>query len=128
MKFGRYEIIKFGSLVSFLVSILLYLEIFIEGLRNVFSVESTVIVRVGTICFSAAMLPFLTDQLIGVTSDELSAVVQWYVWSYAFGTGLSAVVIQLGILPNFQLITGAGTVYYPTGPLYHVVDPTSLSL
>ena len=91
VKFGRYEIIKFGSLVSFLVSILFYLEIFIEEFRNVFSVASTVIVRFGTICFSAAMLPFLTDQLIGATSDELSAVVQWYVWSYATGICLSQI-------------------------------------
>ena len=89
VKFGRYEIIKFGSLISFIVSIFFYLAVFIEGLRNIFSAASLVIAHFGTICFSAAMLPFLTDQLIGATSDELSAVVQWYVWARALGVGLS---------------------------------------
>ena len=79
VRFGRYEIIKFGSLVSFFVSILFYLAVFIEGLRNVFSAASIGIARFGSACFSASMLPFLTDQLIGATSDELSAVVQWYI-------------------------------------------------
>ena len=41
------------------------------------------------ICFLAAMLPFLTDQIIGATSDELSAVVQWYVWAKILGLSVS---------------------------------------
>ena len=109
VKFGRYEIIKFGSLVSFLVSILFYLEIFIEGLRNVFSVASTAIVRFGTICFSAAMLPFLTDQLIGATSDELSAVVQWYIWTDATGICLSQVTTL--IISNRVIIAEATLIF-----------------
>ena len=80
VRFGRYEIIKFGSLVSFFVNILLYLAVFIEELRNALSTLSLVIAHFGAACFSAAMLPFLTDQLIGATSDELTAVVQWYIW------------------------------------------------
>ena len=68
VRFGRYEIIKFGSLTSFFVSILFYLAVFIERLRNVFSIASVVIARFGSACFSAAMLPFLTDQLIRIKS------------------------------------------------------------
>ena len=44
---------------------------------------------IGTTCFSLAILPFLTDQFVGATSDELSAVVQWHTWSYRFGKVLS---------------------------------------
>ena len=79
VKFGRYEIIKFGSLTWFSGSILFFLAVIIEGLRNVFSIAAVVTAHFGATCFSAAILPFLTDQLIGATSDELSAVVQWYI-------------------------------------------------
>ena len=97
VKFGRYELIKFGTLVSFIVSIFFYLAVFIEGLiiRKVFSAVSLVIAHFGNTCFSAAMLPFLTDQLFGATSDELSAVVQWYLWARALGVGLSLPIIIL---------------------------------
>ena len=95
VRFGRYEIIKFGLLVSFFVSILFYLAVFIEGLRNVFSAASIGIARFGSACFLAAMLPFLTDQIIGATSDELSAVVQWYIWADNFGHSLSLVTTIL---------------------------------
>ena len=89
VRFGRYEMIKFGMLVSFFVSILFYLAVFIEELRNVFSAASIGIARFGTACISAAMLPFLTDQLIGATSDDLSAVVQWCIWADNLGLSLS---------------------------------------
>ena len=37
------------------------------------------------------MLPFLADQIIGATSDELSAVVRWYYWAEYLGIGLSQI-------------------------------------
>ena len=96
VKFGRYEIIKFGSLVLFFVSIFFYLKnVLIAELKRIFIAVSIVIARFGTSCYSAAMLPFLTDQLIGATSDELSAVVQWYVWSDSLGKGLSQIITIL---------------------------------
>ena len=38
------------------------------------------------------MLPFITDQIIGATSDELSAVVRWYYWAQTIGIGLANLV------------------------------------
>ena len=111
VRFGRYELVKFGSILSFLTSIIFYFELLIgqgSTLTTVLYSVAEAVQGVGGICFIAAMLPFLTDQLIGATSVELSAVVQWYVWSCAFGTGLSTVVFLLGIMPNFQLIASAG--------------------
>ena len=107
VKFGRYEIIKFGSLVSFLTSILVYLAIFIgerSTLATVFYSIAVAVQGIGESCFLAAMLPFLTDQVVGATSDELSAVVQWYVWSIDFGFSWSDAIILFGIVPNVQLI------------------------
>ena len=57
----------------------------------------------------AAMLPFLTDQLIGATSDELSAVVQWFVWTNFVGLSLSDAILVIGTTTlKMQLITDAG--------------------
>ena len=94
VKFGRYEIIKFGTIASFLASILCYFAMFtsyVSTLSTVLS-ESSIAAFVnflGFICYAAAMLPFLTDQIIGATSDELSAVVRWYYWAQNIGFALS---------------------------------------
>ena len=77
VKFGRYEMIKFGSLVSFLASILYYFALLTTStLSNVLFSAAVVIINLGISCYYAAMLPFLTDQLIGASSDELSSVVR----------------------------------------------------
>ena len=65
VKFGRYEVIKFGSIVSFLASILYYFAIITGGgdstLSNVLLSVAFVIVGFGFTCYSAAMLPFITQ-------------------------------------------------------------------
>ena len=96
VRFGRYEVIKFGSITSFLSSILYYFAMFTGGgdstLSTVLWSVATVISNFGFICYSAAMLPFITDQIIGATSDELSAVIRWYYWTENFGVGLSSMI------------------------------------
>ena len=96
VRFGRYEVIKFGSIVSFLAYILYYFVMLSRGGDSTLSTLSTVLWSVanviasfGSTCYSAAMLPFLTDQIIGATSDELSAVVSWYFWTQYFGLTIS---------------------------------------
>ena len=110
VRFGRYEIIKFGSLILFFISMLFYLQHFIGEGPTLIAVLSLAVVSqgIGDACFTASMLPFLTDQLIGATSDELIAVVQWYYWSTAFGEALPDAVYFFVFGPNYQLITGAG--------------------
>ena len=89
VRFGRYKIIIFGSIASFLASILYYIAMITGGtLSTVLLYSSVVIVNFGATCYSAAMLPFLADQIIGATSDELSAVVRWYYWAEYLGIGL----------------------------------------
>ena len=96
VRFGRYEVIKFGSIASFLSSILCYFAVFNGGfsiLSNVLLSIATVVVSIGFACYTAAMLPFLTDQIIGATSDELSTVVHWYYWMQNFGLGASSMIV-----------------------------------
>ena len=90
VKFGRYKVIKFGSLASFLASILYYIAMVTIGgastLSNVFLSLAIVIAGFGYTCYLASILPFLTDQIVGATSDELSAVVRWYYWTEYIAT------------------------------------------
>ena len=58
------------------------------SVSTVLSSLAIAIVSFGYMCYSAAMLPFLTDQIIGATSNELSVVVRWYYWVQTIGTGL----------------------------------------
>ena len=93
VRFGRYEIIKLGAIASFLASILYYFaNLFEENLSTLSAVLNSVAIIIAifqVMSYSAAMLPFITDQIIGATSDELSSVVRWYVWMRYLGLGLS---------------------------------------
>ena len=78
------------------------------------------VLRIGTICFTTTLLPFLTDQLIGATSDELGAVVQWYIWAQYFGWGLSEMIFVIPYFPSRQVI-GVGVVCYLAIPLALII-------
>ena len=89
VKFGRYEMIKIGSLASFFG----YVFSFLMNLLSQFSSIATVVLfpvqfmllSIGQSCYLMALLLFLTDQIIGATSDELSAVVRWSFWANKVG-------------------------------------------
>ena len=86
VKLGRYKVIVFASLVAFLSSIVYFLG-FIFG-DDYWSKITSLTYIVESICragFSAAMLPFVTDQLIGASSDELSSVVHWFYFFQQIG-------------------------------------------
>ena len=92
-KLGRYKVIVFASLVSFISSIVYFLGIIFGGdhLSNIMASITYIVNNICYACFSAAMLPFVTDQLIGASSAELSTIVQWfYFFQYigAFFTGV----------------------------------------
>ena len=101
VKYGRYEVIKAGSLVSFLACLFYYFALLSSDdasvLKTLFFCAATILVCIGDTCYSAAMLPFLTDQLIGATSDELSAVVRWYYWAKHVGFGMCDIILYLFI-------------------------------
>ena len=74
VRFGRYEVVKFGSIVSFSGQYIVLTGGGDPTLSNVLLLVAFVTVGFG-FSYLAAMLPFITDQIIGATSDELSAVV-----------------------------------------------------
>ena len=123
-KFGRYSVIKFASMASFLTSVLLFLVLItglgVSTLSNSLLTIASIVVNFGATCYLATMLPFLTDQIIGATSDELSAVVQWYFWAGRLGFALSDIGFGALIYIKFQLI-GPGIALIFAVPLAVII-------
>ena len=106
VKLGRYETIEFASLLSFIANVLVFFA-FITESEGAFKIMASIALAIAAVCFtcvSVAMLPFLTDQLIGATSDELSTVVYWYFWALEFGVCLSDTMFVFGYLPDNAVI------------------------
>ena len=106
VKSGRYEMIMFSSLSSIIACMVLFMALFAEGalLKALTSVTLTIFCFC-TICFTVALVPFLTDQLIGATADELSTVVYWYYWVDNLANGLADTITALKVVPaEYQLI------------------------
>ena len=101
VKFGRYNVINFASFVIFFASIFLFLGIITGGVVSTLLLAvGSLLVYIGLSCYPIAMLPFISDQIIGATSDELSAVVCWYYWAGKLGDAVSDIVAFLYILPS----------------------------
>ena len=97
VQYGRYKIINFASFVAFLSSTFFFLALTTEV--NELLSPATIVIFFGESCYKAAMLPFLTDQIIGATSDELSTIVRWYYWATNFGFALSDIVVYFDVIP-----------------------------
>ena len=101
VRFGRYEIIKTGSLISFFACLLHYFALLMGEDASLWKTlllcTATILICLGDTCYSAAMLPILTDQIVGATSNELCAVVRWYYWAKNIGFGLCDIIIYLVI-------------------------------
>ena len=97
VRFGRYEVLRFGPWAALLASILYYFAMITEGsdstLSNVLMTVAIIIASLGSACYSAAIIPFLTDQIVGATSTQLSAVVRWYYWAYIISNSLAYISV-----------------------------------
>ena len=119
VKFGRYEIIKTGSLVAFFASLFHYGALLLGEdaslLKTLLFCAATILVCFSDTCYSAAMLPFLSDQIIGASSDELSAVVavvgRWYYWAKHVGFCLCDIILYL-IVYRYGVKFGAVLIFF----------------
>ena len=119
VKIERYEVIKFAAVPCFATNIILFVlcMLITEGIA--ISIPTLVmsalpgIIFVTYTCASAAMLPFLTDQLIGATADQLSTVVYWYYWAnnLLIGFTLPESINVFSCVPDNVIINN--TVYLP---------------
>ena len=86
---GRYRAILYGLYIMFVSVILLSIRTFISYLHpeldilaNIFLFASNIVNTLGMATVIATMIPFITDQMIGASSEQFSAVIHWYYWSY----------------------------------------------
>ena len=85
---GRYRAILYGlySLILgcvFLTGSVIAYE-FNPLVSEIFFYMYSVFNSLGLAAIYANILPFITDQMIGASSDELSAAVHWWFWSFHF--------------------------------------------
>ena len=103
VKLGRYKVILYASMGSFISSIIYSVGLILDTSSDTSKVLFTTAIMVNSVssaCFSAAILPFITDQLVGATSDELSTAVHWYYWFQNVGAFL-ATTLLLGVVAAF---------------------------
>ena len=87
---GRYRAILYGlySLILGCVfltgSVIAYCYEFNPLVSEIFFYMYSVFNSLGLAAIYANILPFITDQMIGASSDELSAAVHWWFWSFHF--------------------------------------------
>ena len=103
---GRYRAIVVGfylSATGYLVTLISFVM-----LQFNWSVEAFVVlclslpaVACGAGTFATNSLPFIIDQMIGASADDISAVVQWYCWAVVVGMLIQNLPVCL-ILPLFQ--------------------------
>ena len=112
-------------MVSFLSSVFLFFALItgigVSTLSNSLFTVATVIVNVGATCYMAAMLPFLSDQIIGATSDVLGSVVRWYIWADRLGSALSSIVTWEFVYVDLRII-GAGVALIVAVPLAVIIS------
>ena len=81
---------------------------------------TTVAMVIGTLGFGSLytiMLPFLLDQMIGASADELSAAVQWYYWEFNVALAISGVLGCVHISNQSQFLGILSVVLLTLGSL-----------
>ena len=104
--FGRYEVIKFGSIASFLASLLYYFAMFAgesaSTLSTVLYSIALVIVSFLFISYAAAMLPFLTDTKLVQLQMSLVQLYAGICGCHILAFVCSDFIAHFGTLGNFE--------------------------
>ena len=108
---GRYRAITAGVILTML-SFLILLGAFVMLQFNWTPIPAIVLVCVYMLvstcsmgCFVINMLPFIIDQMIGVSADDISAIVQWCFWSLSLGICILYLFLFLLIHQMHQILT-----------------------
>ena len=89
---GRYKVIKAGIFVSFIANVVSIFAIIMichvssssKPLQVMLYVGMTVNM-LGNAAMSANIIPFILDQCIGASGEELSALIHWTLWTFFLG-------------------------------------------
>ena len=105
--FGRYKVMKVSIWVMWLGSVggtlllLIYSLSSVDALKYISIVVAYACVTIGSSGLSVNAIPFGTDQMLGASSEIISAFIHWFVW--AMYTGRAS-----GYIVNFLPCIGMG--------------------
>ena len=94
---GRYKVILYSMLVNLLGCMIVSVEIIVTNYLPLNEISivlfyiSVFVNSMGFMAFLANTLPFITDQMIGASGTELSAVVDWYFWTENISFAISII-------------------------------------
>ena len=105
---GRYRVIISGSLLS-IVAHWTILIAFIVLQFNWTPIPALVVLCIampvsiiGTGSIMITMLPFIIDQMIGASGEDISAAVQWIVWGYSISTVIKQLLLCLPVVISIR--------------------------
>ena len=109
---GRYRVIISGSLLS-IVALWIVLIAFIVLQFNWTPIPALVVLCIampvsiiGTASIMITMLPFTIDQMIGASSEAISAAVQWVWWGWSVAGVTQELILCLPIVISIPQLTG----------------------
>ena len=80
---GRYRILQMGMYILLLAVIFTAIDtLIIHQSILVLSYTATACLALALACYSACVIQFTTDQIIGASGEQLSFTVYWIVWGY----------------------------------------------
>ena len=101
VKLGRYRVLICVFIGLFVSNIFYVVSVFTSKMiSELFSYIGVLVSGIVNSGFTAAMLPFLSDQIIGANADELSAVVYWFLWMEYFAFALNTILTSFPISPT----------------------------
>ena len=89
--FGRYKVMKVSIWFMWLGSVCGTLLLMVhllsphDALKYVSIVVAYVCISIGSTGLNLNAIPFGTDQMLGASSEEISAFIHWFVWAYYTG-------------------------------------------
>ena len=106
---GRYRAITIGSFllaVAYLVILISFVMLQFDWTIPAFVVMciSLPAAAIGGGTFFISSLPFVIDQMIGASADDIIAAIQWYCWAFAFGITAQYLPICFSIVTQQQNI------------------------
>ena len=125
--FGRYKVMRVSIWFMWLGSVCgtLLLMIYSLSPHNALKYISVIIayacVTIGLSGLNVNVIPFGTDQILGASSEEISAFIHWFVWSMYTG-------IASGYMVNFLPCTGMGDDQSVLVSMLFAVAVSSVSL
>ena len=107
--FGRYRAITVGSFllaVAYLLILISFVMLQFDWTIPAFVVMciSLPAAAIGGGTFFISSLPFVIDQMIGDSADDIIAAIQWYCWAFALGIAAQYLPICLSIVTQRQNI------------------------